>query len=116
MARILVAEDDVILGESLVEILEMQGHTLQVAQDGKDAWSMLRNGQFDILIADYILPSMDGLAIINRIEADAGLDDLRILVISGYEVRQFELHPRVEAVFHKPFDLKAVFEAIHKNS
>lgn len=112
MAKILIAEDNVLLTESLVEILQLHGHEVESVFDGSDAWKRVQTGEYDLFLTDYVLPSMDALSIISRIEADSRLDHVEIVVISGFDAARFSGHRRVKATFHKPFDLRDVLAVI----
>jgi len=69
--KILVAEDDVMLGNLLKKDIENWGHEAITAEDGQVAWEMLQKNDFHMVITDWMMPEMDGLTLCKKIrEAD----------------------------------------------
>ena len=81
MAHILLADDDIVFRSLLTELLESAGHRVEVAADGKAAFARATNGHFDALIADIIMPNMDGLELIRMLRRER--PDLLVIAISG---------------------------------
>ncbi|MBI1944146.1 MAG: response regulator transcription factor [Deltaproteobacteria bacterium] len=67
MARLLLIDDDVRLGEILRGYLEPHGFTLQHAEDGGRGLAQLDGGGFDAVLLDVMMPGMDGLDVLRRI-------------------------------------------------
>lgn len=59
--RILLAEDAPINQEVAVGLLEMHGHGVTVAHNGREAVSLYRSADFDVILMDLEMPQMDGL-------------------------------------------------------
>jgi CheY-like chemotaxis protein len=59
--RVLLAEDNAVNQKLASRILEKQGHSVEVAQDGKEAMAALANGEFDLVLMDVQMPNMSGL-------------------------------------------------------
>jgi len=59
--RILVAEDDPFSRRVLSATLERLGHTVEIAADGLTAWARFLADQPDVLVADWMMPELDGL-------------------------------------------------------
>ncbi len=73
--RILLAEDNVINQQIAVAVLEQDNHTVEVAENGLEALTLLSNNDYDLIIMDVQMPKMDGLlatAIIRKCEAVRG--------------------------------------------
>lgn len=66
-AHILVVEDEQELNDLYVQLLEAEGHKVSSALDGKDAMKLLSEGGFDVVLLDIMLPSMDGLQILEQL-------------------------------------------------
>ncbi len=60
--RILLAEDNRINQKLAVRTLEKMGHTVIIANDGREALSMLETGTFDLVFMDIQMPFLDGIA------------------------------------------------------
>ncbi|ADB38682.1 response regulator transcription factor [Spirosoma linguale] len=79
MANILLIEDDLSLQLTLKTILELYGHRIAVADNGKRALSLLRYSTPDLIISDIIMPRMDGYTFLERLKE--GLPYKKIPVI-----------------------------------
>ncbi|MDR2534022.1 MAG: response regulator transcription factor [Tannerellaceae bacterium] len=61
MAKILLAEDEVNIASFIERGLKEFGHEVRIATNGAEAWEILRQETFDLLILDLIMPRMNGL-------------------------------------------------------
>lgn len=61
--RVLVADDDKAVRESLVRALSLEGYTVSSANDGAKALEMIRVGEHDALVLDLMMPAIDGLTV-----------------------------------------------------
>jgi signal transduction histidine kinase/CheY-like chemotaxis protein/ligand-binding sensor domain-containing protein len=59
--RVLLAEDNAINQKLAVRLLEKQGHSVTVANDGREAVAAVENSQFDVVLMDVQMPNMSGL-------------------------------------------------------
>lgn len=71
--QILLVEDEQYLRELYEEILVEQGYKVTVASDGEDGFNKLKQGGWDLVILDIILPKMNGLEIMRKIKTDPPL-------------------------------------------
>lgn len=60
--RILLVEDDPLLQEMLSSVFALQGYAIETASDGLDALWKVREGAYDVVLCDYRLPEINGLA------------------------------------------------------
>src|SRR6266404_6884739 len=82
MARILLAEDDDNMRAFLTRALERGGHQVSAVGDGEAALTLATDGAFDLLLADVVMPGIDGIELARR--ASALIPDLRIMFITGF--------------------------------
>jgi CheY-like chemotaxis protein len=68
MAEILVAEQDIDVGNSIVESLEAEGHRTVRARDGLEALGRNCSGEYDLAILDVNLPGIDGAGLVEAIK------------------------------------------------
>jgi two-component system OmpR family response regulator len=68
--RVLVIEDDRETANFLKRALKESGHAVDVAHDGDSGFAMARDGQYDVLVVDRMLPKRDGLSIVSTLRAD----------------------------------------------
>ena len=84
-ARLLVADDNKVNRLLLQRSLELQGHRVALAENGRIALERLRVEAFDLLLLDIEMPEMDGFAVLEALKADRTLRDLPVIVTSSVE-------------------------------
>ena len=67
--RVLVADDDRAIRESLARALELEGYDVATAVDGVEALTRIRRDGFDALVVDVMMPAVDGLAVCRLLRA-----------------------------------------------
>ena len=68
--RILIVEDDVQAAEAMARGLGEAGHDCQIALDGGLGLDAARQDRFDVIVADRMMPRMDGLTMIETLRRD----------------------------------------------
>jgi two-component system nitrogen regulation response regulator NtrX len=108
--RILVVDDDKGVREALSEFLISLGYTVVMAENGEEALRQYRKGEFEVIMADLIMPNMDGMELLRRIR-DTKNDEVIFLMITGHP----SIGTAVEAInrgaddyITKPFHLEDV--------
>ena len=104
-ARLLVVDDNKVNRLLLGRSLELQGHRVACAENGRIALEMLRGASFDLLLLDIEMPEMNGFQVLEQLGGDIRLRDLPVIVTSSLEgmdnvVRCVELG--AEDYLHKP--------------
>jgi len=84
-ARLLVADDNKVNRLLLTRSLELQGHTVASAMNGREALEMLRTGNYDLLLLDMEMPEMDGFQVLEALAGDHKLRGLPVIVTSSLE-------------------------------
>ena len=118
--RILLVDDEVELTEPLSRVLKREGYSVQIAHDGEMGYDLAVDGEFDLLILDWMMPGLSGLEVCQRLRdhhfttpvliltakdtlddrvegLDAGADDY---LVKPFELR--ELLARVRALLRRP--------------
>ena len=67
MLNILIVEDDVNIASGLVQLMKLEGFKAQSAHDGLQGLEAYKNGGFDLLIVDIMMPVMDGYELCKNI-------------------------------------------------
>lgn len=81
MAHILLIDDDELLRDTVLQMLELDGHRVTQAADGIAGLARCHTTRFDLVITDVLMPGMDGAQLIVELrKLDA---DLPVLAISG---------------------------------
>ena len=83
--RLLVADDNKVNRLLLARSLELLGHQVSSAPNGRLALEMLRREPFDLLLLDMEMPEMDGFTVLEHLGKDARLRDLPVIVTSSLE-------------------------------
>jgi sigma-B regulation protein RsbU (phosphoserine phosphatase) len=83
--RILVVDDDAFNREILSRHLERQGHVVCQAANGNDAFAILTEAPFDIVLLDLMMPGMNGFQFLEAVRQDDRLRDMSTLVVSALE-------------------------------
>jgi two-component system response regulator QseB len=104
--RLLLVEDDPLLGEGLQAALKIDGYTADWVQDGESAWAALNTDEFDLLLLDLGIPRLSGLDLLTRLRKK-GID-IPVLILTARDA----VHDRVKGLdsgaddyLVKPFDL-----------
>ena len=80
-ARILVVDDEPRIADILVLIFQRDGYTANAVYNGKDALAFIANDPPELVIADVVMPGLDGIELAKRIRS--GYPDCRVLLFSG---------------------------------
>jgi CheY-like chemotaxis protein/HPt (histidine-containing phosphotransfer) domain-containing protein len=115
--RILLAEDNPMNQTLAVRLLEKRGHTVVVANNGKEALAALERQSYDLVLMDVQMPEMDGLeaaTAIRRKEAAAG-GHVPIIAMTAFAMkgdRELCLQAGMDAYVSKPMRAADLFAAI----
>ena len=85
-ARLLVVDDNKVNRLLLTRSLELQGHKVSTAENGRIALEMLRGADaFDLMLLDMEMPELDGFGVLEQMVVDGKLRDLPVIVTSSLE-------------------------------
>jgi DNA-binding response OmpR family regulator len=105
--RILLIEDDCMIGESLGDALNREGLTVDWVTDGLLAQEALRQSSYDLVLLDLGLPGCDGLEVLRRARAGGNTTPVLILTArDGIDDRVAGLDVGADDYLSKPFDLR----------
>jgi len=91
--KILVVEDDVVIRESISQLLQREGYLVDEASDGAQAVGLLNQRRFDLVISDFVMPRMDGLKVVEQVHALS--PQTPVIFLTGYLSRK-----SAEALLH----------------
>jgi CheY-like chemotaxis protein len=118
-ARILVAEDDAMIGEIMETILSAAGHEVVLVHNGTGAIAMLNASDFDLVLMDVQMPEMDGIAATRRIR-ELGSSRVRntpIIAVTSFATLQDVERCRAAGMtdhIAKPFDHDELLRLVAK--
>ncbi len=67
MKSIIVIEDDEFLRDNITAILEGEGYAVSNAANGLEGLNLIKNGKFDVIICDVLMPGIDGYEVLKRV-------------------------------------------------
>ncbi|PKP53276.1 MAG: hybrid sensor histidine kinase/response regulator [Bacteroidetes bacterium HGW-Bacteroidetes-1] len=83
--HVLVAEDSITVRNMLRNFIESAGFIVKTAVDGSEAFLMLQNEKFDILVSDVEMPGMNGFELTSSIRQDNTLADMPIILVTALD-------------------------------
>ena len=105
--RVLLVEDDRMIGEAVRATLEESGHAVEWLRNGLDAEDRLARERFDAVLLDLGLPGQDGLEVLRAHRAGGGETPVLVLTArDGLEDRIGGLDLGADDYLVKPFDLR----------
>lgn len=105
--HVLVVDDNEMNRDMLSRRLKRQGHTVEVAVNGRQALDMIGTNRFDLVLLDIMMPEMNGYQVLEHMKADTTLPYIPVIMISAVDeldsiVRCIELG--AEDYLPKPFN------------
>lgn len=104
--RLLLVEDDSMIGAAAQQGLRHEGHTVDWVRDGREAGLAIANGVYDLVLLDLGLPRRDGLSLLRELRAKG--NDVPVLIITARDAvtdRVAGLDAGADDYLVKPFDL-----------
>jgi adenylate cyclase len=90
--RLLIVDDNKVNRLLLARSLEQQGHSVALAENGRQALEMLRQKPFDMLLLDIQMPEMDGYQVLEEVIGDLDLRHIPVIVTSALEEMDAVVH------------------------
>lgn len=115
--RVLIAEDEPHIVESLSFVLEHAGYVVRTALDGEAALRELRASAPDLLILDLMLPRMNGFEVLKSARADPALKSIPVIVLTARgqaQDRRMVEEIGAEGFMTKPFSNREVVERVRE--
>ena len=116
-ARILIAEDEPNIVESLSYILQRADFDVESTTNGTDALDRLRRSSFSALILDLMMPGMNGFDVLRAVRADRKLATLPVIVLTAKgqaRDRKVAEEGGASAFITKPFSNAEVVEEVRR--
>lgn len=103
--RVLLVEDDAVTARGISLILKSSGVVVDQADNGEEAFELVKHYEYDIVVLDLILPDMEGYEVVRRMRASK--IDVPVLILSGLSRPQAKvkgLEVGADDFVTKPFD------------
>ena len=111
--RLLLVEDDLMIGESVLDLLRAEGYAVDWVKDGEMADRALRDESYDLLLLDLGLPRCDGLTVLRRLRERR--DRLPVLIATARDAvaqRVEGLDAGADDYIVKPYELDELLARI----
>lgn len=107
--KVLIIDDERSIRNTLKDILEFEGHNVDLAQDGKEGFEKASQGSYDVVFCDIKMPGMDGVEVLEKL-VENGVDT-SIVMISGHGTIDTAVECIKKGAFdfiQKPLDLNRI--------
>ncbi len=110
---VLVVDDEFGVAEVLDAILTDEGYRVITATNGRQALARIAEQRPDLVLLDYMMPILDGVAVLRALAADPTARDLPIVVMSALPEEAISIETtRYTGFLRKPFRIRTVLAAI----
>jgi DNA-binding NtrC family response regulator len=116
--RIMVIDDENIVGKRLKPALEKTGDIVETFEDAKKALERFNEQAFDIVVTDIRMDEIDGIEVLEHVLAHS--DKTKVIIITGYATVEVAREALAKGAFDfiakpfKPNDLRVVIEKAAK--
>lgn len=115
MATVLVVEDEFGIAELLDVVLTEEGHRVVTAMNGKLGLEMLAKEHPDLVFCDFMMPVMDGAAMLNAMAANPALQGIPVVMMSSLpKPAVAERCSGYVAFMRKPFKLFELLDVVKR--
>ena len=116
--RIMVIDDENIVGKRLKPALEKSGDTVETFTDARKALERFGEQQFDIVVSDIRMDDIDGLEVLEQVLARS--EQTKVIIITGYATVEVAQEALIKGAFDfiakpfKPNDLRVIIDKAAK--
>jgi two-component system, OmpR family, response regulator MprA len=112
-ARILVVDDEPAVREALRRALDLEGYSVELAENGVEALRAVGSAEQDVVVLDVLMPEVDGLAVCRRLRVDGSrVPVLMLTARAGVGDRVDGLDAGADDYLVKPFALEELLARI----
>lgn len=115
--RVLIAEDEPHIAESLGFVLQREGYAVDSVLDGEAALRHLRSDAPDLLILDLMLPRMNGFEVLKAVKSDPALKTIPVLILTAKgqaQDRRMAEALGVDSFMTKPFSNRDIVAQVRQ--
>ncbi len=113
MAKLLIIDDERSIRNALKDVLEFEGYTIELAEDGIVGLELLKNNKYDLVFCDIKMPKMDGVEVLTKIMED--YPEQTVVMISGHGSVDTAVECIKKGAFdfiEKPLDLNRILVCV----
>ena len=108
MAKILIAEDELLMLKALEFKLKKDGYQVEIASDGKQAMEKVKNNTYDLILTDIMMPFVGGMEVLSFIKNDPIKKHTPVIILSAVGLENIVLEGfalGADDFISKPFNL-----------
>ena len=112
LRKVLVVDDDAVVGKSFKRVLSDKGYIVTTAQNAHEALKQIREQEFDVVFTDIKMPGMDGVELAERVKASRPWTP--VVIITGYGTTENEVRAKAAGVsdfMRKPLSPEMIEES-----
>ena len=120
--KLLAVDDEEVLLKGLKFSLIQEGYEVDSASDGKEAYEMILNNDYDLILLDIMLPKMNGLEVCKKVRQDSMVPIIMLTAKGDDSSKVLGLEHGADDYITKPFYMlelkarvKAIFRRINSN-
>lgn len=115
VTKILIVEDEKAIADVEKAYLLREGYEADIAEDGIEALKMFRNGTYDLVLLDLMLPGMKGESVCREIRVDSSVPIIMVTAKSGEDDVISGLDAGADDYIIKPFSPRVMMARIRAN-
>lgn len=113
MIKILIVEDEPNMRLGLRDNLEFEGYKVEIAEDGEEALSKIRNNDYNLVLLDVMLPKKSGFDVCKTVRKEGNKVQIILLTAKGEEIdKVLGLELGADDYVTKPFSLRELLARI----
>jgi two-component system, chemotaxis family, chemotaxis protein CheY len=109
---ILIIEDDLVLGETTAELLQLFEYDTKLVRDGLLALEAIDTIKPDFILLDLHLPNKSGLDVLAEIRSEPRLVETKIILVTADAFQAQNLEGQVEGVVIKPYEVVQLIDLL----
>ena len=111
--RVLVIDDDAVIRFAIQEALEARGIAVQTADDATAVLAL--SDDVDVVVSDYMMPNMNGIELLARMQSDR--PSVPVIIMTGHGSERLAVRALKQGVYDylsKPFDNEELYQAVER--
>ncbi|MGB6044643.1 MAG: response regulator [Pirellulales bacterium] len=116
--RVLIVDDELHVTVALRVKFAKAGYDVTTAMDGREAWEEIQRQPPELMIADVVMPNVDGFELVKRVREHPPTADLPVILLTATAVEQrtrdLAKELNIAEVVAKPFSIKNVLRSAER--
>ena len=83
MSKILIIEDDPLMGRMYQKIFTFEGYEVEVADNGEDGLAKVKSWNPNLVLLDIMMPKMNGMEVLDKLKSDPDTKKLPVVILTN---------------------------------